>query len=195
MARFRRALGFIGPMAAGKTEAAQYLERASAYSGLPVVIFNSSKYLSDLAKKMGVEDTREVKQALADYLEEENPVHIPIVLHDQIKKYESGVIIPVIDSIRSDEQAEEWIKRVPGMEFIYFQTNEDLRFVRYNDREIEHGRPALSREEFDDLHGAKCDNNIERLKKYVKPENIIDNNGDYTNLHSEAVRTLTNLAL
>ncbi len=187
MAKFHTAFGLIGSAGAGKTTFANYLvNQTRNYTDLVrCEIFDSSKYLAEQLETRGIAVTREAKQLLAEKLFGDNPITINEVLYQQMIDCPRTSITPIIDSIRSEQQADRWKILIPNIQFVYFDITDDLRFKLYNKREIKQGRKALTSDGFNAIHHSFVDKNLERLKTYAKPENVIVNNGDMVNFQDQ----------
>lgn len=195
MAKFRTALALIGSPGAGKTTFANYLHRQTVQhsSLLRCEIFDSSKFLENQLVLSGIQATREEKQILAERLFKGNPHAINEVLYKEMVECPRTLILPIIDSVRSEAQAERWKVLIPKVKFLYFDISEKNRFQRYNKREVQEGRKQLTLEEFNSIHNASVDHNLERLRRYAEPHSIIQNDGSILDLQDQAWQIMTNL--
>jgi hypothetical protein len=96
-------------------------------------------------------------------------------LHDQILENKHFLIVPVIDSIRSEAQFEKCRSLYKDFRLLYLDVPADLRFQRRNEQLVQAGKSPLTREEFDDSHKALSDNGVSKLKKYTCKDGLINN--------------------
>lgn len=191
MNKIYKVVALIGAIASGKDTAEGYIKHQIAnfcqdidYKPLSL---NSSILLDqEVAKQFpGEKVTRPLKQLISSKWEREDPNHIVDHLFSQIEESPEPNLICIVNSVRTPEQAERWLRLVPKITFVYLFADKKIRHKRYNKRAVKENQRQISFEEFQELHHSIVDSQIRSLRKYVLPGNTFDNSFDLDKLYRD----------
>lgn len=143
----------------------------------PCIIFSTTAYIEKYVREKGLPPTRENKQRLGGDLLASNPHAIINALWAQIDRCSIDGLVPIIDSVRSIDQHNEWSNRIRNYRTVFIDTDYETRFDRYNLRENEEGRTSISRAKFAEFHQASTDNQHEAMREIIMPGFEINNQG------------------
>lgn len=166
-------IGIAGLIGSGKDEVASYIKKKYGY----IIVLNMGDVLREMAKKMGLELTRDTFQNLRikygnNFLAEEIVKRIKENNYDKV----------IINGIRRSEDFLMQKKAFPKMRLIVVKADEKIRFQRLKKRGRENDPKTL--EEFH--RQEKRENEIYDFEKtFSYADFTIENNGTFDGLYKE----------
>lgn len=172
-AKIKTLLLIMGEIASGKDALASLIkEFVLSHKKVRGEIYSTTAKLDEILKDQGFELNRHNRQQLAIKLEKNDPNAFVNLLSEDMEHYDGELAI--INSVRSENQILQWRKQATNCYMIYTDVDKETRLHRYNKR-LGDGEPKLSPNEFQKLHSAKTDHDLQRLKRMA--DFRVDNNG------------------
>lgn len=169
-------IGLIGEIAAGKTIAAAYLKQRHG-----AAVFRFSDALRDVARRLGLKETRANLQRLSQALRQTFGEDL---LAKAMAAAVAGASAPVIiiEGIRRPSDI-AYLKNLPDFKLVYVRADERTRFERLKARGENPGDAAKTWEQFRAEGAAEAEREIKTVARQAAA--AVDNNGSLESLYQQ----------
>lgn len=170
-----KVIGLIGEMAAGKSTATDYLKK-----NFGAITFRFSDALRDVAKRLGIEDTRANLQNLSTALRQAfGDDLLAKAMHAAVQNSSAPLII--VEGIRRPADM-LYLKKLPQFKLIYLQVDERTRYDRLKLRRENADDATKTWEQFQTDGAQESEQKIKEIAS--EAEVVIDNNHTLDELYA-----------
>jgi len=171
--------GIAGPTASGKTTVTEHI--VSIYQ---VEHMRYSQILSEIAVERGLDPTDKatLQHLYVSLREERGEAWLSEVIAERAKAGSAEHLVIEgnrrqvdLETLAAVAQArnEDWV-------LIFIDASPDTRFMRYNERLVRHGKPSITRVEFDILEQNPAEDEVDDLRQYAKKQGIYINTDQHS---------------